>query len=55
MMITGIPILTSCFVLQKVPDSAVTMLKILLNNNGEQESSLKGKYVCRDAVVSVLE
>jgi hypothetical protein len=43
-----------CFVLLTVPDSVVAVLKILLNSNGEEESYLNSRYICGDAVVSVL-
>jgi len=51
---TGRPGYFSCFVSLTVPDSVVTVLKILLNSNGEKESYLNSRYICGDAVVSVL-
>lgn len=50
----GRPGYFSCFASLTVPDSVVAVLKILLNSNGEQESYLNSRYICGEAVVSVL-
>ena len=41
----GRPRYLSCFVSLMVPDYVVTVLKVLLNSNGEQESYLNSKYI----------